>query len=141
MTYIYDNNIFNNENAVFYRLGKLDWSIYDCISKEHVNDEVIITAEQLAHIRERHPEAYGDTLNYVKTILQKPDYIIRDKRPNTGLVVKRILHEDDNILLVLKICTCNDREGYKNSIITSWKITEKRLSNYLRNKEIIYKKE
>ncbi len=31
-------------------------------------------------------------------------------------------------------------KDYKNSVITSWKITEKRLNNYLRNKEIIYKK-
>lgn len=141
MEYANDSDIFKNKNSLFYKLGKLNWSIYECISKEHVNDEVIITAEQLSHIHERHPEAYGDTLNYVKSVLDEPDYIIRDKRPNTGLVVKRILYEDNNILLVLKICTCNDRKGYKNSIITSWKITERRLNNYLRNKEIIYKKE
>ena len=31
-------------------------------------------------------------------------------------------------------------KDYKNSVITSWKITEKRLNNYLRNKDVIYKK-
>ena len=102
---------------------------------------MIVTEEQLMHIRKRHPEAYKDAIHYVRDILDDPDYILKDKRPNTGLVVKRIFNEKESSLLVLKIITSNDREGYKNSVITSWKITEKRLNNYLRNKDVIYKKE
>ena len=94
----------------------------------------------MMHIRERHPEAYINTMYYVREILDTPDYIFRDKRPNTGLVVKKILNGKESTLLVLKIITSDDNKGYKNSVITSWKITEKRLHNYLRNKEIIYKK-
>ena len=102
---------------------------------------MIVTEKQLMHIRNRHPEAYQDAIHYVRDILDDPDYILKDKRPNTGLVVKRIFNEKESSLLVLKIITSNDREGYKNSVITSWKITEKRLNNYLRNKDVIYKKE
>ena len=102
---------------------------------------MIVTEEQLMHIRNRHPEAYQDVIHYVRDILDDPDYILKDKRPNTGLVVKRIFNEKESSLLVLKIITSDDREGYKNSVITSWKITEKRLNNYLRNKDVIYKKE
>ncbi len=76
-----------------------------------------------------------------RKILESPDYIIRDKRPNAGLIVKKVLNNSEAMLLVLKICTQSDKKGYKNSIITGWKITEKRLNNYLRNKEVIYKKE
>ncbi len=119
----------------------MDWQIYDCISSDHVTDEVIITEEQMMHIRERHPDAYIDTVHYVREILDAPDYIFKDKRPNTGLVVKRILNDEESFLLVLKIITSSDNMDYKNSVITSWKITEKRLNNYLRNKDIIYKKE
>ena len=102
---------------------------------------MIVTEKQLMHIRNRHPEAYQDAIHYVRDILDDPDYILKDKRPNTGLVVKRIFNEKESSLLVLKIITSDDREGYKNSVITSWKITEKRLNNYLRNKDVIYKKE
>ncbi len=136
-----DRSIDNDESAVIHSLGTLDWSIYGCISDKHVCDEVIITDEQLSHIREKHPEAFDDAIHYVKDVLSEPDYIIRDKRPNTGLVIKRITCEKESILLTLKICTAEDKEGYKNSLITSWKITEKRLDNYLRNKEVIYKRE
>ena len=139
--HIGDDVIVNKQNGVIHSLGILDWEIYDCISRDHVTDEVIITEEQMVHIRERHPEAYIDTMHYVRDILDNPDYIFRDKRPNTGLVVKNIQNDGDSSLLVLKIVTSDDKKDYKNSVITSWKITEKRLNNYLRNKDIIYKKE
>ena len=135
-----DGVIVKEKNIVIHSLGTLDWDIYNCISSNHVADEVIITEEQMMHIRERHPEAYIDTLHYVRDILDDPDYIFRDKRPNTGLVVKKILNDEESSPLVLKIITSDDNKDYKNSVITSWKITEKRLNNYLRNKDVIYKK-
>lgn len=139
--HIGDDIIVNEKKITIHSLGKLDWEIYDCISNNHITDEVIITEEQIEHIRERHPEAYIDTMHYVRDILDDPDYIFRDKHPHTGLVVKKIENDKESSLLVLKIITSDNKKDYKNSVITSWKITEKRLNNYLRNKDIIYKKE
>lgn len=136
-----DDIIKNEKNDVIHNLGELDWRIYGCISENHICDEVIITDEQVKHIRERYPEAYMDTMYYLKRIIHDPDYIFRDKQPNTGLIVKKIENAEESNLLVLKILTVNDRKDYKNSVITGWKITEKRLNNYLRNREIIYRKE
>ena len=82
-----------------------------------------------------------DTMYYLKRIIDDPDYIFKDKQPNTGLIVKKIENAKESALLVLKILTVNDRKDYKNSVITGWKITERRLNNYLRNKKIIYRKE
>ena len=138
--HIGDDVIVNEKNVVIHSLGTLNWNIYDCISGNHITDEVIITEEQMLHIRDRHPEAYIDTMHYLREILDDPDYIFKDKRPNTGLVIKKIPNDEESSLLVLKIITSDDNKNYKNSVITSWKITEKRLNNYLRNKEIIYKK-
>lgn len=131
----------NQKSFVIHNLGKLNLEIYGCITENFITDEVIITEEQLLHIRERHPEAYQDTILHIKDILKDPDYIFRDKRKNTGLVVKKIINEEESSLLVIKIITSKDNKNYKNSVITGWKITEKRLNNYIRNKKIIYKKE
>ena len=114
-----DGVIVKERNIVIHSLGTLNWDIYDCISSNHIADEVIITEEQMMHIRERHPEAYIDTMHYVRDILDDPDYIFRDKRPNTGLVVKKILNGEERSLLVLKIITSDDNKDYKNSVITS----------------------
>lgn len=131
----------NQKNSGIHSLGKLNLEIYSCITTDFITDEVIITEEQLSHIREKHPEAYQDTLLYVKDVLDDPDYIFKDKKENSGIVVKKIINEEDHSLLVIKIITSKDNKDYKNSVITGWKITEKRLNNYIRNKNIIYKKE
>ena len=127
-------------NAQIHKIGCLDMSIYKCISEEYVTEEVIVTEKQLTHIKEQHPEAYNNTIHYIKDVLERPDYIIQDKRPHTGLVIKRIVSKEKNLLLVLRICTSCDNE-YSNSIITGWEISEARLENYLRNKSILYRKE
>lgn len=131
----------NQKNSGIHSLGKLNLEIYSCITTDFITEEVIITEEQLSHIREKHPEAYQDTLLYVKDVLDDPDYIFKDKKENSGIVVKKIINEEEHSLLVIKIITSKDNKDYKNSVITGWKITEKRLNNYIRNKNIIYKKE
>ena len=131
----------NQKISGIHSLGKLNLEIYSCITTDFITDEVIITEEQLSHIREKHPEAYQDTLLYVKDVLDDPDYIFKDKKENSGIVVKKIINEEEHSLLVIKIITSKDNKDYKNSVITGWKITEKRLNNYIRNKNIIYKKE
>lgn len=129
-------------DPVIYSLGVLKWKIYECITEDHVIDEVIITREQLKHIEKRHPDVFFNVIDNLREVLNDPDYIIRDnKRPNTGLVMKQIQSEQENLIRVLKIVTASDQKSYKNSIITSWKMAEKRLNNYLRNKDIIYKRE
>lgn len=130
-----------NRNSLVYELGVLNWKIYGCITDKYITDEVIITEEQLVHIFNRHPEAYNEIINHIREILKDPDFILRDKHPNTGLVIKKIYETEESSLLVLRISTVEEKAGYKNSVITCWKITKKRLENYLRNKEIIYKKE
>ncbi len=128
----------DSKNVLF--VGNIDINIYKCITEDIVTDEVVITNNQLKHIKERHDDAYDNIVANLKYIIEEPDYIIKDKREHTGLIIKRI-EPSDNFQIVLRICTSKDAKGYKNSIISSWKISEKRLQNYLRNKQILYKKQ
>ena len=79
-------------------------------------------------------------MSTVEETLLDPDFIFRDKHPNTGLVVKLLEVDNLHLQVVLRICTSNDTKGYKNSIISCWVISKSRLANYLRNKEILYRK-
>lgn len=133
-----EGDLFHQDTKV-YDLGSLNMSIYRCISDHFVTDQVVITQKQFAHIRERRPET-GDTVHDLKKILEQPDYIIKDNRPDTGLVIKEIISGKTHALLVLRLSTSRD-EKRKNSVITSWKISNVRLKNYLNNKEILYKRE
>ena len=121
-------------------IGKIDKEIYRCITEDIITDEVIITNNQIEHIKIRHNESYELAMSAIGETLLSPDFIFKDKHPNTGLVVNLLEVDNLHLQVVLRICTSNDTKGFKNSIISCWVISEGRLANYLRNKEILYRK-
>ena len=67
-------------------VGKIDRSIYKCITEDIVTDEVIITDERIGHIKERHPNDFEIYCDYLKLIVEDPDYIVETSKPNTALI-------------------------------------------------------
>ena len=47
-----------------YSIGKINQKIYKCITEDIITEEVIITDNQIQHIKDRHPEAYNKVLKY-----------------------------------------------------------------------------
>lgn len=127
--------------AQVHYIGKIDKGIYKVVTPDIRTDEVVITDKQLQHIIERHPDAYNRVVSQLKNAIREPDYIIKDKHPNTGLVIKKLKIGAEYLQLVLRLCTDIDDPSYKNSIISCWQISESRLRNYLRNKDVLYRRE
>lgn len=122
-------------------LGVLDIDIYRCITEKIDTDRVIVSETQLIHMAEHHPDAYTETLIELKSTIRRPDYIFRDdKHEDTGLVVKRLSAGDESLYIVLRVCTDSKGGTLANSVISGWKISARRLENYLRNKAVLYKK-
>ena len=119
----------------------LDIEKYRCVSPDIRTSEVIITDERIKHIQERHPEDFERYSDYLKEIVEKPDYIIEDTRPNTAMVLKRIEEQGEHFRVALRLITPADNPSYKNSIITFMKIREKEWKRLIRNKKILYKSE
>ncbi|MCI1750921.1 MAG: minor capsid protein [Megasphaera cerevisiae] len=124
-----------------YHVCVISKELYSVVTPDIRTDEVIITEKQMQHIVERHPDAYDRVIDYLEDAVLDPDYIIKDKHPNTGLVIKKMKIGEEYIQLVLRLCTVEDDPEYKNSIISCWQISDKRLQNYLRNKDILYTRE
>ena len=122
-------------------IGRIDREIFRCIAEDIVTEEVVMTDNQLQHILQRHPEVFPAVLDVLRDTLRDPDYIIEDKHPYTGLVVRRLETGSESLQVVLRICTSEDQPGYKNSVISCWEISERRLKNYLRNKKILYNRQ
>lgn len=122
-------------------IGRIDREIFRCIAEDIVTEEVVMTDNQLEHILQRHPEVFPVVMDVVRDTLRDPDYIIEDKHLHTGLVVKRLETGSESLQVVLRICTSEDQPGYKNSVISCWEISERRLKNYLRNKKILYNRQ
>lgn len=122
-------------------VGKIDRDIYKCITEDIVTDEVVITDNQIQHIKERHPGDYERFSSYLSEIIAEPDYILEANKPNTAFVLKQIEKDGANFQLILRLQTSQDPKGYKNSIITFLKIEQRKRDKYLRNKKILYSRE
>ena len=99
-------------------------------------NDVILREERLEHIRERHPEVTDLIKEKYKEIIDSPDYILKDKQyPDSIWVIKR--EEDLNLNIIIKLSLKNNMEykKMKNSIITTYGISDKQLKRYLNKLE------
>lgn len=134
-------SMVKSEGSNVQTVGRIDIETYRCITDDITTDEVIITPERIQHIQERHPGAYEKIKDFLQAALDDPDYILEDKNPNTGLILKAIKENGLRFQMVLRVHTSVDNPGFKNSIISGWDISESRWENYVNNKKILYKRE
>ena len=122
---------------------RLDIEKYRCVSDKMTTEEVVITEERIQHIRDRHPLDYERFRSYIPEAIRNPDYIIRDGRANTAMVLKEVATEggSERFRLALRLATFEDPPEYKNSILTFLKIRQKEWDRLIHNKEILYKLE
>lgn len=122
-------------------IGKIDIEKYHVVSARIRTDEVIITEERIAHIKERHPNDFERYAHYLTAVVEAPDYILESKKPNTAFLLKSFVAAGEHFQLILRLAVEGDADGYKNSVITFLKVEEKRYNRYLRTKKILYKSE
>lgn len=113
----------------------------DALHKDIATDEVIITDERIRHIKERHPDDYERYCNYLRDIIEQPDYIVASNKYNTALILKMFVEEREQFKTVLRLTTSSDNPDFKNSIITFMRINEREWNRMIRNKEILYKRQ
>lgn len=122
-------------------VGKMDIGKYRCITDDIAGSEVIITDERIQHIKDRHPNDFERFCSYIPEIIDNPDYIIKAAKPNTAVLLKEIDKQGEKFKLVLRLKINDDPEGYKNSVLTFWRIGETTWRKTLKNKIILYSRE
>lgn len=122
-------------------VGRIDIEKYRCIADDISTDEVIITAERIEHIEERHPGDLARFTRYIANILEDPDYILTANKPNSGVVLKEIEENGERFKLILRVKVESDPAGYCNSILSFWHVGETTWKKNVKNKMILYKRE
>lgn len=135
------NSSNGKEEIQVHTVGKINRDVYKCVTEDIITNEVIVTDERIQHIKERHPNDYERFYSYLPEIIANPDYIIKANKPDTATVLKEIIDNGEKFQLVLRLVTSKDKPEFKNSIITFLKINERTWNKYLRNKEILYKRD
>ena len=122
-------------------IGKLDIEIYKCVTADIQTDEVIITDERIQHIKERHPNDFERYCQYMREIIENPEYIVEANKPKSALLLKTFTEGEDVFKTVLRLITSDDDPAFKNSIITFMKIDDKEYKRLVKNKKVLYKSE
>lgn len=120
-------------------IGTINPFIYHCITNKIRCKDVVITENQIHHIKERHPNDYERYAMYLKEIVESPDYIIETPKAYTALILKKIPHTNLIFKTILRLATIHDNPTYKNSIITFMKIDKREFQRLIKNKKILYK--
>jgi len=123
-------------------IGKIDRNKFKSISENIATTDVILTVKQMEHVKNKRRTDYIEYKKYLKQAVEDPTYIFKDENHNdTAVILKKIeAKENANIYLILRLSVVYEKLGYKNSIITFLRISDRRYNNYLRNKKILYKK-
>ena len=116
----------------------LDVNLYRCVTDKIITEDVIITDERIQHIKIRHPGDYECFVGYMAETIRNPDYIIKDKKANTFIVLKEIEDAGQKFRLILRLRIESDPEDYKNSVLSFWRIGDTTWRKAIKNKDVLY---
>lgn len=121
-------------------LGFLETSYLEKEFGKLQTEEIIVTQERLEHIKERHAEDYPMFDEFAPQAVKNPDLVLKDaQNEGTIFVVKKLSRTNLNVVVRLALVT--DEDGYKNSVMTFYRIREKNLKKLENKHKVLYKKE
>ena len=121
-------------------LGEIDTSILEKEFGRIQTNEIVVTDERIAHIKERHLMDYELFEKYGSECIRDPDYVIKDnKNEATVFMVKKL--PDTNLNIVSKLALDTDEKKLKNSVMTFYRIRERNLRKLIEKNTLLYKKE
>ncbi len=123
----------------YQNIGRYDT---DKVSNEFgkiMTKDVVLMNERKKHIIERHPEDYISFDANAKACIENPDFIIRDTKHNgTVFNIKKI--DDSNLNILIRLVLETDNPEYKNSIITAYRLNDKKVQKLIEKHKLLYKK-
>lgn len=121
-------------------LGVLETSYLENEFGKLQTNETIVTQERLEHIKERHIEDYPLFNDYAPQTISSPDLVLKDtQNKGTVFVVKQL--SETNLNVVIRLALSTDVDGYKNSVMTFFRIRDKNLKKLENKHKVLYKKE
>ena len=121
-------------------LGVLETSYLENEFGKLQTNETIVTQERLEHIKERHIEDYPLFNDYAPQAISSPDLVLKDiQNKGTVFVVKQL--SETNLNVVIRLALSTDADGYKNSVMTFFRIRDKNLKKLENKHKVLYKKE
>lgn len=117
-------------------LGKINKSLYESITNRQImNSNIVIPTTNIQHIKDRHGDIFTKNKEYIKQIINNPDFIFKGDKDNRMLVVKKI---KSNLEIVLELSLENKQHA--NKIVSMWELSPRDFVKLKRKKKMLYKK-
>lgn len=121
-------------------IGKLNTEFLEVEFGKLATDELILTDERDAHIKERHGQDYILFHQCLYDVVEMPDIILKDsKNQNTVFYIKYI--EETHLNIVVRLSLEVECSGRKNSVITSYQLGTKTLKRLRKNNKTLYNRD
>lgn len=121
-------------------IGRLDKEKLGKYKDKIVTEYVILTDERKLHIYENHNKDYDVILNNLSKVVLNPSEILEDLKNKDILFFIDKLGKN-NLNVVIKLNTTNNKKYPRNSIMTAWIIRNKNLRKLVEKNKSIYKTE
>ena len=121
-------------------IGKLNTEFLEAEFGKLATDELILTDERDAHIKERHGQDYILFHQRLYDVVEMPDMILKDsKNHNTVFYIKYI--EETHLNIVVRLSLEVEDADRKNSVITSYQLGAKTLKRLKKNNKTLYNRD
>ena len=103
-------------------------------------DELILTDERDAHIKQRHDQDYILFCQCVREVIRMPDMILKDSKNQKSVFYIKYI-EEVYLCIVVRLSLEVEGTNRKNSIITSYLLGQKTLKRIKKNNKTLYNRE
>lgn len=103
-------------------------------------DELILTDERDAHIKQRHDQDYTLFCQCVREVIRMPDMILKDSKNQKSVFYIKYI-EEVYLCIVVRLSLEAEGTNRKNSIITSFLLGHKTLKRKKKNSKTLYNRE
>ena len=121
-------------------IAQLDETLLKDSNFKLLTKNLVLTDKSMIHIKERHPNDYGDVIKDLSNMVQDPDSIMIGNKPHTLVYMARN-SKGHMYQVVIRLKDEDMSDELQNSIITLNRVNEKRYKRYKKSRKIIYKKE
>ena len=122
-------------------IGQINKKIYDGILSNKwkpsiaiVNNDIVVPANNIEHIAQRHGNIYERYKHKLPEIINKPDYVFAGQEDNRVIVVRKI----PRIEVVLELSIKKSYIG--NKVVTMFAIKHKDIAKLKNKCKILYKR-
>ena len=102
--------------------------------------DVILTNERKLHILNKHKNDYHIIINNINDTVLNPQEVLEDYKNVDTLFFLSYL-KNNNLNVVVKLNTINNKKHPQNSVMTAWIIRKRNLIKLREKNKTIYKKE